>query len=263
MNLFSVKIRTWYLPRAVSASLALATSLFSGYLFGNEQDVLAALQSQVASTQLGVVSTASALENITAAHEVVEQTTVELLKLVNDAKLYIDQDEPRFYTELGDLLKNHVDFDAFARAVMGKYASSKRLASLSVEEQGRLEQQMGRFSKVFTGALINTYGKGLLVFEGERIEVLPPKAEAEKRAITGKASVKQLIYGERETPYEIYYSLRRNQQDIWKIRNMIIESSNLGKIYRNQFDNAYKVYEGNIDKVIDNWTTSSESEVKH
>ena len=68
--------------------------------------------------------------------------------------------------------------------------------------------------------------------------------------------VKQLIYGERETPFEIYYSLRANAEGEWKIRNMIVEASNLGKIYRNQFANAYKVYEGDIDKVIDNWVVS-------
>ena len=198
--------------------------------------------------------------DIVTAHHVVENTTRDLLALIDQAKTYIDQDEPRFFKELGELLHRYVDFSAFSRAVMGKYASPKRLESLLPEQQQKLKQQIDQFSTVFTSALINTYGKGLLIFEGEKIEVMPPTPEDEERAKSGKARVKQLIYGERKEPFAIYYSLRKGEGDSWKIRNMIIESTNLGKIYRNQFDNAYKVYDGDIDRVIANWVVTPESQ---
>ncbi|MBT8139658.1 MAG: ABC transporter substrate-binding protein [Gammaproteobacteria bacterium] len=192
-------------------------------------------------------------------HQLVENFTTDLISLIEKAQSYVDKDEPRFYDELGVLLQRYVDFDSFSRAVMGKYASSKRLQSLPAEDRAKLETQMQRFNEVFTGALIGTYGKGLLVFEGERIEVLAPNPEAGKHAAAGKARIKQLIHGDRPEPYVIYYSLRRGEDQQWRIRNMIIESSNLGKIYRNQFDNAYKVYEGDIDRVIKNWVAGAES----
>lgn len=208
-----------------------------------------------ADTEVPISSAKAGEVYVSVAHQTIEQSTADLLVLIERAQVYIDEDEPRFYSELGDLLHQYVDFKAFSRAVMGKYASRKRLASMSTEEQVKLNAQIEEFAEVFTGALINTYGKGLLVFEGERIEVVPPKEDAQALESKGRAKVKQLIFGEADKPFEIYYSLRKNDEGTWKIRNMIIESSNLGKIYRNQFDNAYKVYEGDIDRVIENWVT--------
>jgi phospholipid transport system substrate-binding protein len=225
---------------------------------GLAQNTLA--QTVASAANAPAAEVADDIKNIAAAHRVVEDTTTALVALIDHANTYIEEDEPRFYTELGILLKGYVDFNAFARGVMGKYASASRIASLPPEQQRALKAQAKRFATIFTDSLINTYGRGLLVFDGERIEVLAPNKEAEARAAQGKAVVKQLIHGDRDQPYEIYYSLRRNSDNEWKIRNMIIESSNLGKIYRNQFDNAYKVYEGDIDKVIDNWAVSSEAD---
>ncbi len=188
------------------------------------------------------------------AHTVVENITVDLIALIKGAQEYVDEDEERFYQELDGLLRPFVDFRSFARAVMGKHASKKKMAALDDAGREQLNAHIDRFSDVFSNALIQTYGKGLLAFEGERIEVVPADPEAKTKP--GKATVKQLIYGEREAPYEIFYSMRQNGDKEWKLRNMIVESINLGKIYRNQFDNAYQVYEGDIDRVIDNWVVA-------
>ncbi len=227
--------------------LALLGSGWAGVAYAQDAAV------QVAKVDAGEIAERP---NAMAANAVISDVTDRLLKLIDEAAEYVDENEAKFYVELGDALKDYVDFENFSRAVMGRYASKKTMASLDEEGQQKLAEQIDRFSEVFSSALINTYGKGLLVFEGERIEVVEPSAEAETRAASGRATVKQLIYGERETPFEIYYSLRKNDEGEWKIRNMIVESSNLGKIYRNQFSNAYKVYEGDIDKVIDNWIVS-------
>ena len=39
------------------------------------------------------------------------------------------------------------------------------------------------------------------------------------------------------------------------LRNVIIESVNLGEIYRDQFQDSAREEDGDIDKVIANWTT--------
>lgn len=214
---------------------------------------------------LAAVVNASADANIAddqaagTAHEVVESITVDLLALIQGAQEYIDEDEDRFFTELESLLRPFVDFRSFARAVMGKHASSKKMSALDDAGREQLNAQIDRFSEVFSAALIKTYGKGLLAFEGERIEVVPASADAE--VSSSKASVKQLIYGERQEPYKIFYSMRKNKSDEWKLRNMVVESINLGKIYRNQFDNAYQVYGGDIDRVIENWVVTGDTQV--
>lgn len=191
----------------------------------------------------------------TTAHSVVESTTVDLLTLIQDAKTYVDEDEARFNKELEALLAPFVDFRSFARAVMGKYASKSTMASLDDAQQAQLEQQITGFSEVFSKALIVTYGKGLLAFEGERIEVVA--ADEKANAKPNKAKVKQLIYGERAKPFEILYSMRKNADGEWKLRNMVIESINLGIVYRNQFYNAYDVYEGDMNRVIANWSVAT------
>lgn len=193
------------------------------------------------------------------AYQVVETITGQLLALIEQAKLYVDEDEERFFTELDVLLRPFIDFRSFARAVMGRHASSKKMASLTETEKAKLNAQIDRFSEIFLGALIQTYGKGLLAFDGEEIEVVPPVIDAAKPQ-PKKVVVKQLIYGDRKTPYEVQYSMRIDKKGQWRLRNMVVESINLGKIYRNQFDNAVQVYEGNIDSVIDNWVVSGAPE---
>lgn len=194
-----------------------------------------------------------ATPNLSEARAAVEDNTRDLLSLIEEAQEYVDEDEQRFLDELTVMMNRTVDFKTFSRRVMGKYAGKTRIESLSPEEQKRLLKQIDRFEKVFADTLIRFYGKGLLTFEGERIEVVPPRAEAEESARNGKANIKQLIYGEREKPFEIIYSLRKNQEGQWMIRDMKVEGSIVGSVYRKQFYNAYRVYEGDIDKVIDNW----------
>ena len=40
----------------------------------------------------------------------------------------------------------------------------------------------------------------------------------------------------------------------WKLLNVIIESVNLGEVYRDQFLASAREQDGNLDQVIDNWT---------
>ncbi len=187
------------------------------------------------------------------AYSLVASTTEDLLVLIQSAKEYVNEDEERFNRELEVLLRPFVDFHSFARAVMGKHASKKKMAALAEAEQDVLNEKIDRFSEVFSKALIKTYGKGLLAFDGERIEVVPPTIGDESGNSSTRVKVKQLIYGERQKPFEIYYSMRKNDDNEWRLRNLIIESINLGKVYRNQFYNAYDVYDGDINRVIEGW----------
>ena len=41
----------------------------------------------------------------------------------------------------------------------------------------------------------------------------------------------------------------------WELRNLIIDSVNLGEIYKSQFQAAARKKEGDLDAVIDSWTT--------
>jgi phospholipid transport system substrate-binding protein len=133
---------------------------------------------------------------------------------------------------------------------MGGFASEKRLQSITdAAEKARTEEQIERFSAVFKAGLVQTYGKGFLAFGGEKVEVVESRTSPDGN----DAQVLQKVYGIAEKPYEIRYTLRKNDAGEWKLRNVVIEAINLGKIYRNQFLSAARKYSGDIDQVIDNW----------
>jgi phospholipid transport system substrate-binding protein len=67
--------------------------------------------------------------------------------------------------------------------------------------------------------------------------------------------VTQLIYAENPQPYVVMYQMGRDRDDAWKLRNVIIESVNLGEIYRDQFLSSARDFDGDLDAVIANWTT--------
>ena len=137
---------------------------------------------------------------------------------------------------------------------MGQYASKKMYSSLQTDEKkAAFRERMKRFSKTFRTGLVQTYAKGLLAFNGNRIDVLPPE-EGENLSGDASVTVTQHIYGESEKPFVVQYKLRPNRDGEWKLRNVTIEAINLGIVYRGQFSSAAQLYNGDIDKVIDNWS---------
>jgi len=223
-------------------------------IFTRQSGVLLCMPLLVA---LLISGTASAEETVEAtqpltAHQVLETTTQQLMLVITEAQQYYDTDPERFYREIESLLNDVVDFDGFARGVMGKYASKKAYQALgSAEEKQAFKARMSRFSEIFKEGLVKTYAKGLLAFNGNRIDVLPPEAGA---PVDGSVTVVQHIYGEAATPYVVSYKMRQDKSAQWKLRNLTIEAINLGIIYRSQFYSAAKRYSGDVDQVIDGWS---------
>lgn len=186
------------------------------------------------------------------ANDVVKATTDRVMKIITDAQIYYDTDPDRFYNEVGQVLTDVVDFDSFARGVMGTHASKKQYMALETnEEKAAFKARIKRFADTFKDGLVQTYAKGLLAFSGNRIKVLPSAKDA---ATKGSVTVIQHIYGESEKPYVLQYKMRKNRSGEWKLRNVTIEAINLGRVYQSQFRSAVKQYKGDIDAVIDNWT---------
>ncbi len=190
------------------------------------------------------------------AYEVIENTTDRVMTIVREANSYADENPERYFSELHAILDEVVDFAYFSRAVMGPYASRKRYQSLSAEGKKELRAQVTRFTEVMRDGLVRTYGKGLLAFGGSRVEIQRP---SEPEELGDKAEITQLIYSDAPEPYVIEYQMRRDRDGNWRLRNMIVETINLGVIYRNQFQAAARDAEGDLDEVIDNWTTPEDA----
>ena len=185
-------------------------------------------------------------------YKIVQQTTEQVLAIIKDAKGYYQKDPERFNTQVTTVLDKVVDFDGFARGVMGPYASTQRYQALTTDaERTAFRERIQRFSSTFKRGLVETYANGLLKFSGEKIETLPPRKGDD--ATTGSVAIVQNIYGSGDKPYVVQYSMRRNKEGEWKLQNVIIEGINLGQTYRSQFASAADQYHGDLEKVIANW----------
>jgi phospholipid transport system substrate-binding protein len=191
-------------------------------------------------------------ESVPTAYEVVQDATVQVMAVVVEAKSYVDAEPERYYQAVQAVLDPVIDFRGFARSVMGPYASSERYRSLDEAGRVQLRGQLDRFTEVMRLGLVRTYSKGLLAFGSSRIEVVQPPDDVVE---SSRVSVRQLIYSDEPEPYVMMYQMGRAKTGDWKLRNVIIESVNLGEIYRNQFQAAARKHDGDLDSVIDNWSS--------
>jgi phospholipid transport system substrate-binding protein len=204
---------------------------------------------------LGWLASSQVLSQDQVAYDLVQDTTVRVMEVVVAADDYVDSDPERYYGQIQDLLDPLIDFRGFARSVMGPYASSERYRSLDEAGRKQLAAELDRFTAVMRASLVRTYSKGLLAFGGSRIELVLPETEDTGDADSSSLSVRQLIYADKPQPYVVMYTMGRNKSGDWKLRNVIIESVNLGAIYKDQFLASAREQAGNIDAVIDSWTT--------
>ena len=205
----------------------------------------------IAGAVLALAPLVSSAQPGMSAYDVVQQTTDRVMAVVQEANNYADDDPERYFNELQVVLDDVVDFAYFSRSVMGPYATRARYQSLTAEGKQELRDQVERFTEVMRIGLVRTYGKGLLAFGGSRVEIKRPDMPEEEG---DRGEVTQLIYSDAPEPYIIEYQMRRDKKGKWRLRNLIVETVNLGVIYRNQFQAAARDAEGDLNVVIDNWT---------
>ena len=184
----------------------------------------------------------SASAQIKEAEALVEQTTAEMLILIEDAKVYVDEDPERFYMAVEALLDPVIDFPRFARSVMA--AHYKRATP----------EQRERFAEGFKWSLVRTYALALTEFNDGGVNIIPSDRPPKR---PDRASVKQEIRSEGEV-YPVIYSMALNREGEWRVMNIIINGINMGLTYRNQFASAVNdpAYGGDMDQAIDGWVSS-------
>lgn len=186
------------------------------------------------------------------ARAVLEDLTARVLAVIDAARIYVDEDPQRYYDAVHEVLDPFVDYRGFARGIMGEYATGARYRSLDQAGRAALREQLDRFSETIRIGLIRTYSKGLLAFGGSRVELDDSDGtEAGAR----RAALRQLIYSDAAQPYVMIYQMARDKQGVWRLRNLVVENINLGQIYRSQFEAAARRFNGDLDAVIDNWST--------
>ena len=176
-----------------------------------------------------------------AAEAVVQQTSDDMLTLIEAARGYAQDDPERFYREVEALLSGVVDFRRFAGSVMAAYYKKAT------------PEQRKRFADSFKWGLVRTYGLALTEFNDGKVLVVPARKPPRK---PDRVSVKQEIHTASGDIYPVVYSMAQYDGGDWKMRNIIVNGVNMGLTYRNQFQSAAQdpQYDGDLDKVIDAWT---------
>ena len=202
----------------------------------------------LAVTHSGSVLADQASASQRGAAEVISDVTAQVMTVVAEANAYFDEDPDRYYREIDDALAGLVDWRGFATAVMGEYFSRGR----AMDQAGRanLKRQRDDFARTLREGLIRSYAKGLLAFGGARMEVQGVEASPQSARV---ASVTQLVYGGADQVYTIRYQMGQYKDGGWRLRNLIIETINLGEIYRNQFSALARDADDDLDSVIAQW----------
>ena len=170
------------------------------------------------------------------AHDVVKSTTDELIGDLKANKAGYQQNPQSFYDTLERILGPVVDSAGISRSIMTvKYS---RRAS---------DEQLKRFEDNFKRSLMQFYGNALLEYDNQSIRVLPAKAEGADRASVGME-----VRDSKGTVYPVSYTMV--QLDVqWKLRNVIINGINVGKLFRDQFADSMQRNGNDLDRTIDGW----------
>ncbi|WP_339449883.1 MlaC/ttg2D family ABC transporter substrate-binding protein [Pseudomonas sp. EA_5y_Pfl2_R50] len=171
------------------------------------------------------------------AHDLVQDTTNRMLADLAANKEKYKQDPQDFYTALNTIVGPVVDAEGISKSIMTVKYSRKATP-----------EQMQRFQDNFKRGLFQFYGNALLEYNNQGITVDPAKDESGDRT-----SVNMTVKGSNGAIYPVQYTLE-NINDEWKLRNVIINGINIGKLFRDQFADAMQRNGNDLDKTIDNWT---------
>lgn len=172
---------------------------------------------------------------------VVRVTSNRILEIAQTSAVELERDPESFYTRVQAVLDPVMDFDRFARNVMGQ--AGKRAS----------DQQKQRFAETFKVGLVRTYASALTEFKDGKIEVMPSKRPSNS---PDKADVLMNVH-HGNALFSVTYRMGKDADGAWRARNIVVEGVNIGLSYRSQFASAMKDprFGGDVDKVIDAWAT--------
>lgn len=170
------------------------------------------------------------------AHDLVQDTTSKMLADLKANKEQYKQDPSRFYEALNTIVGPVVDAEGISKSIMTVKYSRKATPA-----------QMQTFQENFKRGLFQFYGNALLEYNNQGIIVDAPKDESGDRAEVGMK-----VSGSNGAIYPVSYTLTKVEGE-WKLRNVIINGINIGKLFRDQFADAMQRNGNDLDKTINGW----------
>lgn len=173
----------------------------------------------------------------TSPHAIVEKSADKVLSAVREARSSGEVEPSVFAGRLLELLGPVVDFDGIAKAVMGKHYKNAT------------PDQRKAFNEAFKKTLSELYAKTLIKFKIDEVKVDNLDNGSDTRS-----RVAMEVKAEDGSEYKIIYSMRKNKEGAWVVRNVVLDGINVGLTYRNQFYSSARQHDGDLAKVIEDWS---------
>ncbi|MFV3307344.1 ABC transporter substrate-binding protein [Pseudomonas sp. NY15181] len=171
------------------------------------------------------------------AQQVVQQTVDSLLSDLKTNKANYKANPQAFYDTLNRILGPVVDSEGIAKGVMTvKYS------------RGATPEQIKRFEETFKGSLFQFYGNALLEYDNQTIRVLPSTGKQDPE----RTAVNMEVVGTNGAVYPVQYTMI-SQGGNWRLRNVIINGINIGKLFRDQFADSMQKNGNDLEKTIAGW----------
>ena len=170
------------------------------------------------------------------ADDAVREGTGLVVKALDAGRANYADDPAPLRAELAEILEQYVAFDRIVSGVVGKHK-----AALD-------DDQRARFRDVFVASVVELYADVLIALEAQTIDVQPAKSRKE-----GRAQVSMEVTATDGEQFMLQYSMGREDDGRWLIRNMIVSGINLGLTFRNQFDSMIGEQGGDVEAVLVRW----------
>ena len=156
-----------------------------------------------------------------------ERPDIFLKRTVDEVTIFIEQNREMLQNDEGYLKEkvNELVMPKFDIILMSKLILGKK------NWQTASESKRNQFQMAFRDLLIKTYMRSLLEYEGDKISFLPFKP-GKKPSVARVKSVYAMTSGD-EMP--VYYRLKLDSKNKWKVFDVIFDGVSLLKNYRVDF----------------------------
>ncbi|MDW3096227.1 MAG: ABC transporter substrate-binding protein [Gammaproteobacteria bacterium] len=163
--------------------------------------------------------------------QIVEQTSTELLQIINEQSERIKNEEGYVNSVINELILPVIDLQSMGKLILGKHWKTAS------------DEQRSQFIEQFKSMLIRTYAKSVADFGHAKVTVFPPKGEQKGK----RHRVKSHLDIGSGTPLQVDYVFRR-KDDSWKVFDLVVDGLSLIKNFRTSF--SQEISETSLDALI-------------
>ena len=165
--------------------------------------------------------------------QIVEQTSTQLLQIINEHSEHIKNEKGYVNEVINDLILPIIDLQSMAKLILGKHWKTAS------------EDQRKQFIHEFKSMLIRTYAKSMADFGDAKLKLLP--AQDKQKGQGKRHRVRSQLSLGGGAPLQVDYVFRK-KGDAWKVFDLVVDGLSLIKNFRTSF--SQEISETSLDALI-------------